>query len=150
MSLKTLAEIIDVTASLAVSYSSAIITGEWSKVTGVTTTTYYTALSYTRTATMSFSILGLTQGAAETISDTIRGKYQRSRRHSEWDADLGEFVADDQGEIACMAEVSIRHTAGTMYSVEVEVRETDTLLHRVPISPATLFVTENARQYPTS
>lgn len=150
MGLKTTAEIIEITATKAVTYSSSIINGEWSSVTGVTTTTYYTALSYTRTATMSFSILGLTQGAAEAIANTIRGKYQRSRRHSDWNPSTGEFVASDQGEIACMAEVSIRHTAGTMYSVEVEVRETDTLLHRVPISPASLFATENARNYPTS
>lgn len=150
MGLKTSADIIDVTASLAVTYSSAIITGEWSSVTGVTTTTYYTALSYTRTATMSFSILGLTQSAAEYIADIIRGKYQRSRRHSDWNPNIGEFVATNQGEIALMAEVSIRHTAGAMYSVEVEVRETDTLLHRVPISPETLFATENTRSYPTS
>ena len=150
MLLHTSADIIDVTASLAITYSSSIITGEWSSVTGVTTTTYYTALSYTRTATMTFSILGLTQSAAETIADTIRGKYQRSRRHSDWNPNTGEFVATNQGEIACMAEVSIRHTAGAMYSVEVEVRETDTLLHRVPISPETLFATENTRSYPTS
>ena len=150
MSLKTSADIIDVTASLAVTYSSTIITGEWSSVTGVTTTTYYTALSYTRTATMSFSILGLTESAAETIADTIRGKYQRSRRHSDWNPNLGEFDATNQGEIACMAEVSIAHVAGTMYAVNVQVRESDTLLHRVPVSPETLFATENARTYPTS
>ena len=150
MSLHTSADIIDVTASLAVTYSSTIINGTWESVTGVTTTTYYTALSYTRTATMTFSILGLTQSAAESIADTIRGKYQRHRRHSDWNHNLGEFVATDQGEIACMAEVSIRHTAGAMYSVEVEVRETDTLLHREPISPATLFATENSRTEPTS
>lgn len=150
MSLHTSADIIDVTASLAVTYSSTIINGNWESVTGVTTTTYYTALSYTRTATMTFSILGLTQSAAESIADTIRGKYQRHRRHSDWNPNTGEFVATDQGEVACMAEVSIRHTAGAMYSVEVEVRETDTLLHRVPISPETLFATENSRNYPTS
>ena len=150
MGLKTSADIIDVTASLAVTYSSSIITGEWSSVTGMTTTTYYTALSYTRTATMTFSILGLTQSAADSIANTIRGKYQRSRRHSDWDASIGEFTATDQGEIALMAEVSIVHVAGEMYSVEAQVRETDTLLHRVPISPATLFATENARSYPTS
>ena len=150
MSLKTSADIIDVTASLAITYSSTIITGEWSSVTGMTTTTYYTALSYTRTATMTFSILGLTQSAAEMIADTIRGKYQRSRRHSDWNPNIGEFVATNQGEIALMAEVSIAHVAGTMYAVNVQVRETDTLLHRVPISPETLFATENTRSYPTS
>ena len=150
MGLKTTADISDVTASLAVTYSSSIINGEWSSVTGVTTTTYYTALSYTRTATMSFSILGLTQSAAETIANTLRGKYQRNRRHSDWNPSLGEFVATDQGEVACTAEISINHVAGEMYSVEAQVRETDTLLHRVPISPASLFATENARQYPTS
>ncbi len=150
MSLKTTASIIDVTASLAITYSSSIITGEWSSVTGMTTTTYYTAISYTRTATMSFSILGLTKSAAETIADTIRGKYQRSRRHSDWNPAIGEFVATNQGEIATMAEVSIQHTGGAMYSVEVQVRETDTLLHRVTISPETLFATENTRSYPTS
>ena len=150
MGLKTSADIIDVTASLAVTYSSSIITGEWSSVTGMTTTTYYTALSYTRTATMTFSILGLTQSAAETIADTLRGKYQRIRRHSDWHPELGEFVATNQGEIALMAEISINHVAGEMYSVEAQVRETDTLLHRVPISPETLFATENTRSYPTS
>lgn len=150
MGLKTSADIIDVTASLAVTYTSSIITGEWSRVTGMTTTTYYTALSYTRTATMSFSILGLTQSAAEYIADIIRGKYQRSRRHSDWNPNIGEFVATNQGEIALMAEVSIAHVAGAMYAVEVQVRETDTLLHRVPISPETLFATENTRSYPTS
>lgn len=150
MSLKTTASIIDVTASLAVTYSSSIINGTWETVTGMTTTTYYTALAYTRTATKTFSVLGLTKGAAETIAATLRGKYQRSRRHSDWNPSAGEFVASDQGEVALMAEVSIQHTGGAMYSVEVQVRETDTLLHRVPISPATLFATENARSYPTS
>lgn len=150
MSLHTSADIIDVTASLAVTYSSTIISGEWSSVTGMTTTTYHTALSYTRTATMAFSILGLTEGAAETIADTIRAKYQRSRRHSDWNPGLGEFDATNQGEIACMAEVSIAHVGGSMYAVNVQVRESDTLLHRVPISPEALFATENTRDYPTS
>lgn len=150
MSLKTSADIIDVTSSLAVTYSSSIITGEWSSVSGTAINTYYTALSYTRTATMAFSVLGLTQAAAESIADTLRGKYQRHRRHSDWVAEDEEFDATDQGEEALMAEIAVVHVAGAMYAVEVQVRETDTLLHREPISPEELFDEENEREYPTS
>lgn len=73
-------------------------------------------------------------------------KYTRSYKVSDWQGS-SEFRDIDGGSIP-MADIVIQKRAGHMYDVVVSVREDDSRNRVVSYSsPATLFTTENNRDY---
>lgn len=141
------AKIID--ATKAVVYTVNTVYGTWESVKGTTITTYHKALAYTRTATMSYRYVGLTEGAANAKATELRNAFMFQRRESVWDGENEEFVQKGSYDISPMAEVSAVHVEGAMFEVRVEVRESDSLMRMQPESPATLFGPEETRSYPT-
>jgi hypothetical protein len=132
----------------AVSYSVTTVFGTWESVEGVSTKTYHTALAYTRTASMSYRYVGLTEDAANAKANALREQFSFARRRSVWNPEAAEFDQVSSNDVSPMAEVSAVHVEGAMYEVRVEVRESDSLMRRAPTSARVLFSNEEARVYP--
>ena len=141
------AKVID--ATKAVVYTVSTVYGTWESVKGTSITTYHKALAYTRTATMSYRYVGLTEAAANAKATELRKAFMFQRRESVWDGENEEFEQKGSFDIAPMAEVSAVHVEGAMFEVRVEVRESDSLMRMHPESPLTLFGPEETRSYPT-
>ena len=84
------AKVIDTTK--AVVYTVNTVYGTWESVKGTTITTYHKALAYTRTATMSYRYVGLTESAANAKATELRKAFMFQRRESVWDGENEEFV----------------------------------------------------------
>lgn len=148
MSLLTNATAKVIDATKAVSYSVTTVYGTWERVEGVSIKTYHTALAYTRTASMSYRYVGLTEDAAYTKANALREEFSFTRRRSVWNPEAAEFDQEPSNDTSPMAEVSAVHVEGAMYEVRVEVRESDSLMRRTPIEARALFSNEEARVYP--
>jgi hypothetical protein len=148
MALLTAATAKVIEATKAVSYSVTTVYGTWESVEGVSTKTYHTALAYTRTASMSYRYVGLTEDAANAKAIALREQFSFKRRRSVWNPEAAEFQQESSDDTSPMAEVSAVHVEGAMYEVRVEVRESDSLIRRMPIDAKALFSNEEARVYP--
>ena len=130
-----------------VTYSRARVYGQWD-YTGMPgqIITYDWMWEYHRYCTKSYMYVGMDKSTANSCAEAMIAKYTREFYVSDWDSFNGVFDDNEGGEM-CMADIAIQQREGHMYDVIVQVREDDTRLRRVSVTPSTLFWRENNRDY---
>lgn len=140
-----------ITSQLSVNYTVRRIRGTWTAITANITETKTEAWEYTRTATASYSYVGLTESAAKTIAANLRKLFTRDYKVSEFCADdtsvYFKTFEDRDGGSQLMAQIVAQYESGNMWSVRIDINEMDSRLRFAALSPESLFATENARQY---
>ena len=140
-----------ITSQLSVNYTTRRIKGTWTAITANITETKTEAWEYSRTATASYSYVGLTEDAAKGIASNLRALYSRSFKVSEFCADDSSvyfrLFQDRDAGTQLMAQIVAQYDSGNMWSVRVDVNEMDTRLRFEAVSPVSLFSVENTRDY---
>lgn len=134
-----------------VTYSKVKTYNRYSYLSGVNEiTTIGHEYEYTRFCTKSYRYVGMTKAAAEECAEDMVALYTRTTKTSEWIASgtgAGSF-ADSTAGSQIMAKVAVIHNAGRMYSVRVDVNETDVRIRTTATHDfESLFSSENARDY---
>ena len=143
-----------VETALQVAYTKRRIYGNWSWTTGNMSHTETMAWEYVRRANKAYRYVGMDKTTAQTCANTLQALYNRTMQASRFDTDegsptFGQFVIESAGT-ALMADIAMRHVAGGMWEVTVNIREEDSrLLFISDGSYSTLFALEMARKYDT-
>lgn len=136
---------------LDVTYSRQRVYQDYTYVYGIAQLiTIHSVWEYHRHASKSYRYVGMDRETANSCAAAMVAKYTRATKISDWNATgsaAGTFSDIDGGDIP-MAEVAVVHREGCMYDVQVSVNEED-VRTRVDVvaDVATLFATENARDY---
>lgn len=142
-----------VTGGKTVSYSRAMIPGQWTYNTSISTqTTYWQAWEYHRYCYKTYMYVGMDQTTAEACAAAAITYYTRTTKTSFWNYNGptdGTFTQVTSGSIP-MADVQVQQVEGHMYNVVINVREEDCLLSISPDVPySTLFAYTDSRGYDT-
>lgn len=139
-----------VDSGLVVTYSKALVSGNWSYTSANVSGWYNYMMEYHRRARMSLRYVGMTEAAAKDCKDAMMSAFTRSFKSSIWDGTTmgGSWSDSSAGEVP-MADVAMVHNDDGSYDVVVNVNEDDTRMRKVgeSASYATLFSSERSRSY---
>lgn len=137
---------------LTVTYNKILTHQDYTYIYGVAQEiTIHSEWEYHRYASKQYKYVGMTLAAAQTCAAAMITKYTRSTKYSEWNSTgeaAGTFTTANGGD-QLMAQISIVHGDGCMYSVQINVTEDDSRISTSNVTPSSLFSTENSRDYDT-
>lgn len=136
---------------LAITKDRQRVLGSWTGTTVVASgasVTYGSMWRSTRTATMTYRYVGMTQDAANACASDMAEYWTRSTTVSTWDGtagDMGDWLTVNGGYVL-MASISVVKSGdGKMYEVEIEVNERDEKWSKS--NTAASWALEDAREY---
>ena len=127
-----------------------LIFGTWtgtSVVASAASVTYGTMWKYQRKCTYSYMYVGMDYDTALDCANTLATYYTRNTSHYTWvqtAGQMGDWVKRTGGQML-MTRISVIHTDGKMWSVTVDVDETDTIMSKSQITPS--WTAEDQRKY---
>lgn len=135
---------------LTITYEKRKTYGDWVHTVLAGEDHYYEAYEITRYAKKSYRYVGMDHATALACAAAMVTKYTRDQKDSVWGlgGDGDEFDEPTTKSQIVMAEVTPTHNDGGMWSVVVNVNETDTRMRRQVVgSVSSLFFAENNRDY---